>query len=118
MFSPALRSKVGTFRSCLLLIIIFFLLNVAGFTQTTTVVDSVSAGEITVIAGKQYDKSSFHTFLWGKHYRKDWATPVKVPLLYLDSVNGGLTAYEKGGGRQSKTLRLRNPAGKEYVLRS
>ncbi|MEO7922140.1 MAG: BamA/TamA family outer membrane protein [Chitinophagaceae bacterium] len=72
----------------------------------------------TVIAGKQYKKSSFHQLLWGKHYRKDWATPVQVPAILLDTVNGGLTAYQKGGGRQSKTLRLRNAAGKEYVLRS
>jgi hypothetical protein len=71
-----------------------------------------------VIAGKQYQKSSFHQLLWGKHYRKDWATPVNVKFLNLDTVNGGLVAYEKGGGRQTKTLRLRNPAGKEWVLRS
>ncbi len=72
----------------------------------------------TVVAGKQYKTSSFHQWLWGKHYRKDWATPVIVTTINLDTVNGGLLAYEKGGGRQSKTLRLRNEAGKEYVLRS
>lgn len=78
----------------------------------------VPTGYKIVVAGEQYKKSSFHQLLWGKHYRKDWATPVKVITLNLDTVNGGLTAYEKGGGRQSKTLRLRNAAGKEYVLRS
>ncbi|MBC7874690.1 MAG: BamA/TamA family outer membrane protein, partial [Ferruginibacter sp.] len=71
-----------------------------------------------VVAGKQYNKNSFQQWLWGKHYRKDWVTPVTVRTIDLDTVNGGLTAYEKGGGRQSKTLRLRNAAGKEYVLRS
>src|SRR6185503_16025856 len=72
----------------------------------------------TVIAGEQYKKNALHQWLWGKHYRRDWATQVKVSTIYLDTVNGSLMAYEKGGGRQSKTLRLRNAAGKEYVLRS
>lgn len=73
---------------------------------------------LTVVAGKQYKRTSLHNWLWGAHYRKDWATPVRVMKINLDTVDGGLTAYEKGGGRQSKTLRLHNKAGKEYVLRS
>jgi hypothetical protein len=94
-------------------------ISVAGFTQKTIVVDSTTTpGHVTVIAGKQYDKSSLHQRLWGKHYREDWATPVKVEVMHLDTVDGGLFAYQKGGGRQSKTIRLKNAAGKEYVLRS
>ncbi|HET9280195.1 MAG TPA: hypothetical protein VFN95_18495, partial [Flavitalea sp.] len=76
------------------------------------------AAKKTVIAGKQYAKSSFHQWLWGKHYRKEWTTPVTVSTLNLDTVDGGLTAYEAGGGRQTKTLRLKNAQEKEYVLRS
>ncbi len=71
-----------------------------------------------IIAGKQYDRPAFHQWLWGRHYRVDWATPVRVPFINLDTVNGGLTAYRSGGGRQSKTIRLKNDAGKEYVIRS
>jgi opacity protein-like surface antigen len=80
--------------------------------------DGDSSQYRVVVAGKQYKKSSFHQWLWGKHYRRDWTTPVKIITINLDTVNGGLIAYEKGGGRQTKTLRLRNAAGKEYVLRS
>ena len=73
----------------------------------------------TVVAGKEYDRSKIHEWLWGKHYRKEWATPVTVPLLYLDTAAaGGLSPYQEGGGRQTKTLRLRSGTGKEYVLRS
>ncbi len=72
----------------------------------------------TVVAGKQYKRTGMHNWLWGAHYRKDWATSVVVPTINLDTVHGGLTAYEKGGGRQSKTLRLHSPEGREYVLRS
>lgn len=76
------------------------------------------SNDTIVVAGKQYERSSFHQLLWGRHYRKDWATPVKVPFISLDTINGGLKAYQEGGGRQSKTLRLKNDAGKEYVMRS
>lgn len=76
-------------------------------------------GQNTVIAGRQYNRSSFHQWLFGKHYRKEWATSVSVPGLLLDTAMGvGLKPYQEGGGRQSKTLRLHDPNGKEYVMRS
>lgn len=72
----------------------------------------------TVVAGPQYDRSGVHQWLWGKHYRKEWGTPVNVPLFYIDTAEGGLTVYKEGGSRQTRSLRLQNAAGKEYVLRS
>lgn len=86
------------------------------FSQKTTPAET--AGFKTVIAGKQYGTSSFHQWKWGKHYRKEWTTPVLVPMLNLDTVSGGLVPYEAGGGRQSKSLRLKDAQGREYVLRS
>ncbi|HEY0059665.1 MAG TPA: hypothetical protein VGB56_11040, partial [Flavisolibacter sp.] len=78
-----------------------------------------SAGkEKVVVAGPHYERSSFYKFFWGEHYRKEWTTPVRVPIFHLDTAFGGLTPYERGGGRQSATLRLRNPSGREYVIRS
>ncbi len=71
-----------------------------------------------VIAGKQYDRKASYQKLWGAHYRKEWATPVKIKIVKLDTLAGGLVPYEQGGGRQSKTLRLRDAGGREYVLRS
>jgi hypothetical protein len=73
---------------------------------------------ITIKAGAKYDRSKIYQWLWGKHYRKEWTTLVKVPYFYLDTAEGGLIPYEAGGGRQSKSLRLRDPQQKEYVLRS
>jgi hypothetical protein len=43
---------------------------------------------------------------------------VKFKKVMLDTLAGGLTPYEAGGGRQSKTLRLKDKQGREYVLRS
>src|SRR4030095_5484655 len=80
--------------------------------------DSTRKAFQTVIAGKEYQRSNFHQTLWGKHYRKEWTTPVTVNQLYLNSEAGGLHPYETGGGRQTKTLKLRDPNGREYVLRS
>lgn len=72
----------------------------------------------TVVAGSQYGTSPSHQKMWGKHYRKEWVTPVLVPSLLLDTVSGGLIPYQSGGGRQSKSLRLRDSQKREYVLRS
>lgn len=71
-----------------------------------------------VIPGKEYDRSGYHNFFWGRHYRREWATRVRVNNFYLDTAAGGLRPYQEGGGRQTKTLRLRTRSGSEYVLRS
>src|ERR1700741_4543943 len=86
--------------------------------QQTFPADSTRKAYQTVIAAKQYDRSRLHESLWGKHYRAEWSTPVKLSQFYLDTAEGGLHPYESGGGRQTKTLKLRNPQGREYVLRS
>jgi hypothetical protein len=72
----------------------------------------------TIAPGPQYKRSGMHNFLWGSHYRKEWATPVRINKFYLDTASGGLTPYESGGSRQTKSLRLRDPNNREYVLRS
>lgn len=92
---------------------------IKGKGQTTVVHDSaVVKGTTVVIPGKEYDRSNYHNFFWGSHYRKEWSTPVRVNNFYLDTAVGGLVPYAEGGGRQTKTLRLRSKTGKEYVLRS
>src|SRR4051812_14784230 len=96
----------------------FFLLPLFALSQKTVIVDSTEPEFRTVIAGQEYGRSSFHQFLWGRHYRKEWTTPVRVPIIHLDTIAGGLRPVEQGGGRQTKTLRLQNPQGKQYVLRS
>ena len=94
----------------------FVLINITSSGQSLQ--DTTSINSKTVIAGKQYQRSAPHQKFWGKHYRKEWTTPVSLPLFYLDIAAGGLKPYASGGGRQTKTLRLRNANGKEYVLRS
>ncbi|HEX5655240.1 MAG TPA: BamA/TamA family outer membrane protein [Chitinophagaceae bacterium] len=71
-----------------------------------------------VVAGSHYATSEKHQKRWGKHYRQEWNTAVKVKIAMLDTLAGGVEPYQEGGGRQSKTLRLKDKKGKEWVLRS
>ncbi|MFL5739206.1 MAG: hypothetical protein ACJ75B_03240 [Flavisolibacter sp.] len=105
--------RLGRFPFLFLLILPLF-----APAQKSVVTDSSQSHYRTLIAGKEYEASSMHRWLWGKDYRKEWTTPVTVPILNLDSAFGGLRPVKIGGGRQTKTLRLSDPQGREYVLRT
>lgn len=64
------------------------------------------------------DVSGIHRWLFGENYRKDWAMKVKLPIIKLSQINGGLTPVKQGGGMESKSLRLEDKSGREWVLRS
>jgi hypothetical protein len=68
---------------------------------------------------KSYDNvSKIHRKLFGENYRKEWAMPVKLPVIRLSEIFGGLTPVKEGGGMESKSLLLLDSEGKEWVLRS
>jgi predicted phosphodiesterase len=67
---------------------------------------------------KATSKSMYYDFLWGKRYRDSYSTSVTAKTVDLDTLFGGLTPVRKGGGNQSKTLRLKTKAGKQYVMRA
>src|SRR5436190_20615825 len=108
------RSIVGS-----IFFIAFMLFSFTARSQTTVVTDSPSVtGTTVVIPGLKFKRSGYHNFWSGKHYRKEWSTPVRVANFYLDTALGGLVPTEESGSRQSQGLRLKNNNGKEYVLRS
>ncbi len=72
----------------------------------------------SVAAGPQYKKSGYYQWLWGRNYRKEWTTEVTFPVIYLDTLRGGLIKYKQGGGNQSKSLHLTTAGDKDYSLRS
>ncbi|MEO6405387.1 MAG: hypothetical protein ABIY51_04365 [Ferruginibacter sp.] len=94
----------------------------AGFTSVAfpqspiVKMDSLHYKELS--AGPQYKRPSFYQWLWGTNYRKEWTRPVTLPVLYLDTLRGGLISIKEGGSNQSKSLQLKTAAGKEYALRS
>src|SRR5690606_5124997 len=63
-------------------------------------------------------KSKFHSFLFGKHYRKYYSTPIEVPTISLEKLYGGVSPLRAGGGHQSRSLRLDDAQGREYVMRA
>jgi hypothetical protein len=68
--------------------------------------------------GPQYRASGLHSLLLGREYRSLWTTPISVPVLDLRTFAGGLRPVSKGGGQETKTLRLVAPDGREYFFRS
>ncbi|MHA6246404.1 BamA/TamA family outer membrane protein [Pontibacter sp. CAU 1760] len=73
---------------------------------------------ITLSANTDYQTSGLRRKLLGNHYREVWAAPVEVPLLDMKNTFQGLTPYQKGGGKQTASLKVRNPDAKEYTLRT
>lgn len=73
---------------------------------------------MTLIPGKNYKANAFKTLMLGEHYRKAWQTPVEVPTIDIHNTYGGLTPIQRGGGQQTKSLRLKAENGNEYVFRS
>lgn len=59
-----------------------------------------------------------HRTILGENYRKEWALPATLPVFRLSAAKGGLTPTERGGGHQTKSLRLVDKNGKEWVLRT
>jgi len=76
--------------------------------------------EITasIYTKEETEKSGFHKFLWGDRFRKLYSTPVTAPTVDLDTLYGGLKPVRKGGGNQSKSLRLEDKNGTQYVMRA
>ncbi|MCJ8165477.1 hypothetical protein MKJ04_11545 [Pontibacter sp. E15-1] len=83
-------------------------------TDNTNYADST----ITLSANANYQVSGLRRKLLGEHYRKVWAAPVEVPLLDMKNEFDGLTPYQKGGGKQTASLKVRNPDAREYTLRT
>lgn len=79
----------------------------------------ITQDSIVIKVHEQYDKvSGVHRFLFGENYRKEWGTSVKLPVLRISELHGGLTPEKQGGGNQTTSIRLTDPTGKEWVLRS
>jgi hypothetical protein len=80
--------------------------------------DSAGGKWVTLAAGPQFAASRGKQFWWGEHWRKEWIIPVSFPVFNMDTTAGGLTPLKRGGGHETKSLRLLGKDGKEYVLRT
>jgi hypothetical protein len=74
---------------------------------------------ITISASDQYDSAGFFQKLMvGTNYRKEWSTPVTMKVFNIHTEKGGLKIKSLGGGKQTKSLTLVDPNGKEWKLRT
>lgn len=94
------------------------LLFTAALAKAQTNQPSAPEGYIRMQASDNYYKGELYRYFWGNHYRKDWHAPSDFKIVSLDTLAGGLTPYQTGGGRQSKSLRATDKQGHEYVFRS
>lgn len=105
--------KFYTYKKVFFLIIILTILYSKGQSQ------NLSADSIKVAIEPDYNKvNGFHRMLFGENYRQLWATKVKLPVFYLEKEKGGLKILQLGGGMQTKSLRLQDSSGQEWVLRT
>ena len=74
--------------------------------------------EASVYTKEMTQKSWMHNFFFGKHYRSYFSQPIVANTVNLDTLFGGLKPTRAGGGHQSKSLRLVDNNGKEYVMRA
>jgi predicted phosphohydrolase len=72
----------------------------------------------SIYSKEETTKGKLFNAFWGEHYRKYYSTKVEVPTVLLDTLFGGLTPIRTGGGHQSRSIRLVDKDGKEYVMRA
>lgn len=74
--------------------------------------------EASVYTKEETDRSDFFKSIWGEHYRDMYSKNIKVKVATLDTLYGGLEIVRKGGGHQTKSLRLRKKDGRELNMRA
>ena len=73
----------------------------------------------TTVFGKEPEVSKgLKNAVLGRHYRRLYTVPVEVPVLNIDTINGGLKPYRRGGGMATMSLHTEGGDGRLYQLRS
>jgi hypothetical protein len=93
-----------------------FILSIVCLLTSLTQIAAQSDSALT--SGSTFKDTRSRHFWMGSNYRKEWNTPVKAPTLNIATEQGGLTPVKRGGGKQTKSLRLEDKNGREYVIRS
>lgn len=101
----------------IVLIIILFHLN-AKYSFGASDSTNYFSEEVEVVAGADYQVSGVVEGILGEHWRPLWITPFKAGVLDLNKFGGGLQAFKKGGGLQTKSIHFKGNDGKRYKFRS
>ncbi len=74
---------------------------------------------ISISASDKYPEvKGFKKFIIGQNYRREWSTPVNMKVFNITTDPAGYRITSMGGGKQTKSLRLRDKNGKEWTLRT
>ena len=103
----SLSSTSKTFRTC----------EIIGMENLDTI-NFKDYDSVTIAASTLYQGNEIKQIMQGSQYRKAWSTPVKVPILYLDTLKGSVEILEEGGGHQTHSLKLETQNGTLMTLRS
>jgi len=71
-----------------------------------------------MVPAAYYKAGGLKRRLLGSNYREEWTTPLTVKTFNILREKGGLVPVKRGGGFQSKSLRLEDSEGNQFVLRS
>ncbi|WP_229418515.1 hypothetical protein [Flagellimonas chongwuensis] len=80
--------------------------------------DFTQYDSVVVAANTLYEGDWLKKIMQGEQYRDAWSAPIRVPIIYLDTLLGGLKVIEQGGGMQTHSLELADNNGVRYSLRS
>ena len=81
-------------------------------------IDFRNHDSVKVAASTLYQGNLLKETMQGSNYREAWKTPVILPVVFLDTLKGGMKIIKEGGGTQTHSLRLQSKDGILYSLRS
>ena len=73
---------------------------------------------VNVVVSELYSKGKITRMRMGDNYRNIWSATVDLPVFDIGSEKGGLSIIKRGGGQQTRSIRMEDKNGKQYVLRS
>lgn len=74
--------------------------------------------QTSVYTNEETERTDFFKSIWGDHYREMYSKKISVPVATLDTLYGGVEIVRKGGGHQTRSLRLRTKNGKQLNMRA
>ncbi|MFC0264374.1 BamA/TamA family outer membrane protein [Fontibacter flavus] len=74
--------------------------------------------EVTTPLSYLYYANRLQRKILGSNYRTEWQTSIQMPVIKIHEEKGGMEIIKRGGGMQTRSLRVRDSLGVEYVLRS
>ncbi|MCY7292573.1 MAG: metallophosphoesterase [Ferruginibacter sp.] len=87
--------------------------------DTTREPEFVFKDSAVISASDKYkNETNVKNSVLGKNYRREWSTPVTFKVFNLRKEKGGFKITGIGGGKQTKSLKLEDRNGKEWVLRT